>query len=299
MRGAEAARLRLESYEATAREIRASDRPLLHELTLSVFWPHRDSDLDLFLSLGRGYLALDEIGRPLASAMYFPIGDDFAMLGMMVTPPRLQAQGAGRWLLQRIMRDCAGRDLRLSSTRSGYWMYESAGFIPVGMVRQHQGRVCAVPAHAPVPGVTVRAARATDHDAIAALDAAAYGAARDEMLGALIAVSDGVVALHDGAIGGFALMRRFGRGHVIGPLVAESDAVAIALVAPLIERSQDRFIRVDVPPRTAQLQGDAFRRFLEAAGMAQASSVTEMRIGPERRASGGAVLYGVASHSFG
>ena len=49
--------------------------------------------------------------------MYFPMGEDFAMLGMMVTVPRLQARGAGKWLLQRVLADCAGRDLRLSATR--------------------------------------------------------------------------------------------------------------------------------------------------------------------------------------
>ncbi len=87
--------LRIDNYEAQVVPISAQSRALLHELTISVLWPHRESDLDFLIHLGRGYVALDEIGRPLGSAMHFPMGSDFAMLGMMVTPPRLQAQGAG------------------------------------------------------------------------------------------------------------------------------------------------------------------------------------------------------------
>lgn len=285
-------RLRLDSYEATARRIRKADRRLLHELTLSVLWPHRDRDLDLLMSLGEGYLALDEIGRAMGSAMYFPVGDDFAMLGMMVTPPRLQAQGAGRWLLQRIMQDCAGRDLRLSATRSGYWLYENAGFVPVGPIWQHQGRARPITAPTPAPDVTIRPGEPADAAAIAALDAHAYGAARAQMLDALIRVSDAVVAVRDGEICGYALMRRFGRGYVIGPLVAENDAIARQLVAPLILRCQGKFLRLDTPH-------EEFGGFLASAGLARFDSVTEMRIGPQRRGTEGPVLFGLAAHSLG
>jgi GNAT superfamily N-acetyltransferase len=137
--------LRIDTYEAQVVPITLQDRARLHELTVSVFWPHRPADLDMLIALGRGYIALDEIGRPLGSAMHFPMGGDFATLGMMVTQPRLQAMGGGRWLLRRIMDDCAGRDLRLNATRAGYRLYRSAGFQTVGTVYQHQGIVGSVP----------------------------------------------------------------------------------------------------------------------------------------------------------
>ena len=43
------ARLMLDTYEATIRPITLADRPLMHELTVAVFWPHRAHDLDAFL----------------------------------------------------------------------------------------------------------------------------------------------------------------------------------------------------------------------------------------------------------
>lgn len=288
------ATLRVDAYSAKIVPVTPQQRDLLYELTVSVFWPHRNDDLDLFISLGHGYIALDEIGRPLGSAMYFSMGDDFAMLGMMVTPPRLQAQGAGRWLLRRIMRDCGTRDLRLSATRSGYRLYESAGFIPVGPIRQHQGIVRPVSSPDPVSGIALAAVSPADSEAIKALDAHAFGADRGGMLDALLDLSSGVIATRAGKACGFALMRRFGKGQVIGPVVAETEQIALQIIAPLIARSEGTFLRMDIPA-----PGSALSSFLTASGMALFDTVTEMRIGPQRRASEGAVTFGLAAHSLG
>lgn len=285
--------LRIDAYDTSAHPLSMAQRQLLHELTVGVLWPHRAHDLDLFLSLGQGYLATDEIGRPVGSAMYFPMGEDFAMLGMMVTVPRLQARGAGKWLLQRVLADCADRDLRLSATRSGYRLYAAAGFLPVGLIRQQQGIARAI---APVeaPGLRIRGLEPGDAAALRALDAAAYGAVRGRVLDALLPLSTGMVALRDGVVRGFALQRDFGKGVVIGPVVAEDDAMAMALTAPLIGANAGIFTRVDTP-----VDSEGFVAFLEKAGLAAFDTVTEMRIGPHRRATDGAVTYALASHSLG
>lgn len=287
-------KLSLDSFQATARVIEPADKPLLHELTVSVFWPHRDHDLDLLIALGEGYLAIDEIGRPIGSAMYFPVGDDFAMLGMMVTPPRLQAQGAGRWLFNRIMADCEGRDLRLSATRAGYWLYERAGFVMVNKIFQHQGVARSIHLPDPVSGVAVRPLCDADRPALLALDRPAFGADRSGMLTALLSLSEGYVAVREGEIVGYALMRRFGRGYVIGPVVAEEDRMAMQIIAPFIQRNTGAFLRLDTP-----LEEGEFRAFLSAAGLGCYDSVTEMRIGPQRRATDGTQLFGLAAHSLG
>ena len=285
--------LRIDAYDASAQPLGLAQRQLLHELTVGVLWPHRARDLDLFLSLGQGYLATDEIGRPVGSAMYFPMGEDFAMLGMMVTVPRLQARGAGKWLLQRVLADCAGRDLRLSATRSGYRLYAAAGFLPVGIIRQQQGIARDV---GPVgaAGIQIRDLQPGDEAALRALDGAAYGAVRARVLDALLPLSTGTVALKGGAVCGFALQRDFGKGVVIGPVVAEDDTMAKALIAPLIRANAGTFMRLDTP-----VDSKDFVAFLENSGLAAFDTVTEMRIGPHRRATEGAVIYGLASHSLG
>jgi len=287
-------KLHLNSFELQVVPITAQSRPFLHELTVSVLWPHRDSDLDFLIRQGRGYLALDEIGRPVGSAMYFPIGGNFALLGMMVTQPRLQARGGGRFLLRRILHDCAGLDLRLNATRSGYRLYRDEGFIDVGKVWQHQGMVGYVPPVDPLPGVEIRAITAEDRVAIGDMDAHAFGADRLNVLGALMGVATGMIALRDGQPCGFGLVRRFGKGQVIGPLVAESEQIAIAITAPLLAQARGSFVRIDTP-----CHGNDLRSFLTAAGLIQFDTVTEMRIGPHRRADAGMMTFALAAHSLG
>ena len=287
-------RLLLDTFDATIRPITLADRPLLHELTVAVFWPHRAHDLDVFLSLGQGYIALDEIGRPIGSAMYFTMGSDFAMCGMMVTTPRLQALGAGRRLLRRILTDCEGRDLRLSATKSGYSLYESAGFEPDFTIWQQQGKVRPFYLPEPVAGLTLRDLAPQDHAAIHALDSQAYGAHRPEVVEAMLALSTGMVVERDGALCGFAMMRPFGKGMVIGPVVAEDDQMAMQLCAPLIQQCEGHFVRMDTPQ-----QSEHFKAFLSAAGMGVFDTVTEMHMGGFRRATENVQIYGLASHSLG
>lgn len=286
--------LQLNTFEAQVVPIGAHSRRFLHELTVSVRWPHRNSDLDFLIQQGRGYLALDEIERPVGSAMHFPMGEDFALLGMMVTPPRLQARGGGRFLLRQIMRDCAGRDLRLNATRSGYRLYREAGFVDVGKVWQHQGVVGSVPTPEPPDGVEIREITPQDRAAIEEMDAHAFGADRRDILAALTEVGSGLIALEGGRPCGFAMVRRFGKGQVLGPLVAESEPLAIAIAASVLDGASGQFMRLDTP-----CQGNALREFLSAAGMVQFDAVTEMRLGPHRRAETGMVTYALAAHSLG
>ncbi|EBA06454.1 GNAT family N-acetyltransferase [Sagittula stellata] len=286
--------LRFKAYEAQVEPIKTTDRGLLHELTVSVFWPHRSSDLDQLMALGAGYIALDEIGRPLGSAMHFNMGDDFAMLGMMVTPPRLQAQGGGRFLLQRIMADCAGRDLRLNATRSGYRLYQSVGFQHITTVYQHQGHVGTPPEVDALPGIELSPITPDDRSAVHEMDSIAFGAERRAVIDTLLDVSTGLIATRAGKPCGTALMRRFGKGQVIGPLAAESEALAVQMVAELLRQVPGQFVRLDTPCEGALLTG-----FLSASGMPRFDTVTEMRVGGHPRAEDGSVCYALAAHSLG
>ncbi len=285
---------RLEDYEAAARPMTASDMQLLHELAVSVFWPHRPQDLAALFGLGDGILACDEIGRAMGSGMVFRMGDDFATIGMMMTTPRLQSGGIGRWLLGQMAAACTGRDLRLFATRQSYRLYESAGFIPVGTVHQHQGIARAISLPETPHGLTLRAMMQQDLDALVQLDRQAYGADRRRVLEALLRKSDGMVALRGDVIVGAALMRNFGRGKVIGPVIAEDDAMAMALTAPLIRQQEGQFLRLDTPS-----EDSAFNAFLAAAWLSDYDTVTQMRRGPKRGGEQAARVFGLAAQALG
>ncbi len=216
------------------------------------------------------------------------------MLGMMITAPRLQSLGTGRWLLRRLMDECDGRDMRLSATRAGYRLYQGAGFVPVATIRQQQGKARAITAPEPVSGVSVRPIEPSDLSALQTLDSAAFGADRTQILDLLLTKSEVLVAEKAGQIVGFSMIRNFGKGQVIGPVVAESDQMAMQLTAPLIQAREGAFLRLDTP-----IEEGIFTAFLAASGLGMFDTVTEMRVGPHRRATEGAVTYGLAAHSLG
>jgi GNAT superfamily N-acetyltransferase len=280
--------------------IESVDLELLHALSISVGWPLRSEDLQFLRELGRGYVALDEIGRLTGSAMWFPHGDDFATIGMVITSPRLQTNGTGRWLMEHVLADCEGRELRLNATRAARRLYHSLGFQPVRTIYQCQG-IARRPTDLPAlpEGAVVRRLGSEDLAAVAELDAKACGVARTVLIGKLLAHSVGYGLFRGGLLRAFALCRPFGKGHVVGPVVAEGDEEAIAVVQPHMADHPGHFLRLDTP-----LETGAFATFLLQSGLAVFDTVLAMSMPGNTGAAAvsaepGPRLYGLASHALG
>src|SRR5205823_12199655 len=104
----------------------------------------------------------------------------------------------------------------------------------------------------------------------------------------------GGVALEDGgAVAGFALLRRFGRGRVIGPVAAPDLERATAMIAPLLERHAGQFMRIDVP------QESGLCAWLATAGLTEAGMVVRMVRGSDASAERAVRTFGLASQAFG
>ncbi|GAU84459.1 GNAT family N-acetyltransferase [Bosea sp. BIWAKO-01] len=280
-------------YAIDIRAMTEADLGQAHQLSIAVAWPHRPEDWRLVFEVGYGLIACDRIGRALGTAMWWPFGEHFATIGMVITSPRLQARGAGRRLMDTIFEQSGQRDLRLNSTREGYRLYRSLGFEPIGRVFQHQGRVeDASPAIDST--ITVRPVVVDDLDAIARLDAMAYGADRTRVIKTLMLQSIGTIHERNGEAVGFALCRPFGRGHVVGPIVAEDDSTAIALTRPHVQAHEGGFLRVD----TAMEQGQ-FGGFLESCGMMIHDTVTTMIRGNNHAARGTMRTFGLINQALG
>jgi hypothetical protein len=280
----------LDSYELTARAMAMDDIPALHALSIGVQWPHRPEDWAMLIRVGEGVVAEDAIGRVVGSAMWWPLDPDLARVGMVITTPRLQERGGARWLTNQIAKQIGSRDVTVTASRASLRLCLSLGFKSGPPVYQHQGTVVATPAA--IPGA--RPMVAADEASIRALDKAALTAERRAVLDELLAVSDGTVVEQDGEVAGFALCRPFGRGHVVGPVIAPSEEDALALVAPHVAAHAGRFLRLD----TREREG-SFRAYLEASGLSLFDMDTAMSLGRDRVPRGPARVYGLASHSLG
>jgi GNAT superfamily N-acetyltransferase len=285
-------------FEMRLADIDSVDVAQLLALSVGVRWPHRAEDWQFMRGIGRGMVALDEIGRVLGSAMWFPYTDRFAAVGMVITSPRLQALGTGQWLMTRVMAECDGRALRLNATQAAYRLYRSLDFRREQTLFQCQGEANGAAAD-PSDVRGVRLLTEAELPFLITLDAQAYGVPRTKLIEALFHQSRGYGLFRSGQLAAFALCRRFGRGHVVGPVVATCDDDAVAVVAPHVAAHAGQFLRLDT-----HIESDAFRTFVARAGLVLHDKVTTMSLRSDvaergQASEGGPASYAVVSQAFG
>lgn len=290
----------VDTFRMRLADIADVDLSQLHALSIAVGWPHRAEDWRSLLEVGHGFAALDEIDRVLGSAMWFPHGDDFATIGMVITSPRLQTNGAAQWLMRKLIAEELGtRRLRLNATRAAYRLYRSLGFSPRATVHQCQGDARPLPDAPPIPaGLTLRELSSADLDQMTALDAPAFGAARPLHLAHLLEQSVSYGLFRGQSLRAFSMCRRFGRGHVVGPVVAHSDEEAIAVVHPHVTAHAGTFLRLDT-----HFKAGAFANFVQQCGLPVFDTVTTMTLGEHADYGSGedgqAVVFALTSQSMG
>ncbi|WP_436103624.1 GNAT family N-acetyltransferase [Pararhizobium sp. LjRoot238] len=291
----------VDSVQMKIGNIADADLDRLHALSMAVGWPHRAEDWQFLRHVGKGVVALDDIGRILGSVMWFPHADNFATIGMMITSPRLQANGTGRWLMRHALTELKGCNLGLSATRAAHRLYLSLGFEAEKPVYQCQGEVIEPDMQLAMPdGAGLREVHPDDVSLLGELDRKAFGAYRLPVLAESLAHSKGFGLFRNGKLKAFALCRPFGRGHVIGPVVANHDQDAIAVTRPFVAEHAGRFLRLD----TRQKEG-SFAEFLSRCGMPVFDTVTTMSLGQRWIPEDSAVLedrsriYALASQTLG
>jgi ribosomal protein S18 acetylase RimI-like enzyme len=260
------------------------------KLSQEMSWPYLLKDWEFALQLGRGFV-VTSAGAVVGTALWWPYGDTYASAGMIIVSKAVQGRGYGARLMDALLAAARPRIITLNSTAEGMELYQRRGFVSVGVIHQHQG----IPREryeAPRPCL-VRAMTPSDFEAITRLDRQATGWTRREMLNRLIEVGDGYVLLRDGIPRGYAISRLFGRGHVIGPVVAESPTDARALIEAALAPLGSVFVRVDTSA-TSQLG-----EWLEGIGLQQVSDATTMVLGTQMPSTGPARTFALANQSFG
>ena len=260
------------------------------KLSQEMSWPYLLKDWEFALQLGRGFV-VTSTGAVVGTALWWPYGDTHASVGMIIVSKAVQGRGYGARLMDALLAAARPRIVTLNSTAEGMALYERRGFVPIGLIHQHQG-ISSERHEAPPPWL-VRAMAPSDFEAVTRLDRQATGWTRREMLNRLIEVGDGYVLLRDGVRCGYAICRLFGRGHVIGPVVAESPTDARTLIEAALARLGNVFVRVD----TSAISH--LGAWLEGIGLPQVGGATIMVLGTQRPSTGPARLFALANQSFG
>lgn len=274
------------------RKFARKDLAAAHRLSADYGWPHRLEDWEFLHRLGAGHVAIAE-GSVVGVVLAWKHDARHASLGMVIVDPAMQGRGIGKRLMRLALHDVAGRSVTLNATLAGRPLYEKLGFKAVGEVEQHQGIARQVPAAALARGERLRPVGPGDASELAALAMQASGFSRGRVIRRLLEVGKGIALASGNDIIGFAILRRFGRGLAIGPVVAPDEACAKALVGHWVAMHPGKFVRIDV------VASGGLGAWLEGIGLAKVDDVVTMVKG--RRPAGTEEMrpFAIVSQSLG
>ncbi|SOE51270.1 Predicted N-acetyltransferase YhbS [Burkholderia sp. OK233] len=256
----------------TYRPFTSADVRAAHALSTSIRWPHRLEDWQFAADAGLGFVA-EEGGGLIGTALGWKFGADRATIGMVIVAPEQQGRGIGRNLMNLLLEELGTRAVFLHATPAGQPLYEKLGFRACGWLDQHQGTLPEPPSIAFRQGERLRQVEANDLPKLIELASLTSGFDRSAVMPALLQIADGVVLESEGELLGFSMSRKFGWGHLIGPVVAleSSDhGRAKALIAYWLAMYKGLPVRIDVP------EVAALTEWLSGLGMTHIDKVVKM-----------------------
>lgn len=193
-----------------------------------------------------GFLIGRVDGEPLLSISVVRQGTGFGFLGFYIARPEVRGKGYGIQLWNTGMKRLEGRNVGLDGVVAQQENYKKSGFKSAWNNARYEG----APGDArPPAGVTLVDARSVPFDKLAAYDRRFVVAERDTFLSLWIGLSQraALVALKDGAIAGFGVMRTCPASFKVGPLYADSAEIAASLIAALAQQMSPPAVVMDVP----------------------------------------------------
>lgn len=233
------------------RPLDAGDIPACLDLSADRAWTRDGRQWELLLRAGQGW-GIDAPDGGLAACVIVTPYDGAAAIGKVLVAARYGGRGLGRRITEHALATIGDAPAVLYATAMGRPLYERLGFRVSGQVTKHAGRYRPAPPEvSTTSGPVVRPAEAADWSGIVRRDRRAFGAGRAAMLERYAGMADAVVAEPDcGGHGGHAFAFRGDAPGAetlyIGPVSADTDAVALALIDHLA-RGAHLPVRIDVP----------------------------------------------------
>ncbi len=219
-------------------------------LSIEAGWNQNVADWRFMLSAGRGFGCTGADGRWQASSLVLPLGQRLAWISMVLVTKDRRRGGVGTGLLKRCIEEvrAAGAVAGLDATEEGRPIYLPLGFHDLYRIsRWHLGRV--PQAQLPPPDITLRPLALADLPRLATYDRPLSGMERPTILAHLAMRQRGLAAVAEtpsGKVAGFVLGREGRIATSLGPVVADNETIALALIAHAMASASPPFI-IDVP----------------------------------------------------
>lgn len=262
-------------------------------------WNQVVADWRVFLKSGTVHAIRTGAGRVVATAATLPYGGRFGWISMVLVAVDHRRQGLAKRLLRRCIDGLTGAGLVpvLDATPDGRAVYRALAFEACWGYQRLSAREAQNIGEPPMPpaGVAIRRADGPCWEALCAYDATAFGADRRTLLTnmreRLPALAQ--VAERDGRVVGILLGRDGRTATQLGPLAADDDATALALLARGLDAVEGPAY-VDVADTK-----EGLRAWLAARGFAPQRPFTRMLYRRNARFDDPVRTFAVAGPEFG
>lgn len=266
-------------------------------LVVEAGWNQVPADWETFLDLGEVLTVRGPDGGLDATAATLPYAGGFGWISMVLVTKARQRQGLATALLSQCIDNLRSKSLVsvLDATPAGREVYRRLGFVDGWAISRWHCRAMSPPTYTPAASL-VRPMVPNDLSVITALDAAAFGCARPALLKRLYSRSEAFACLAtdaNGAPRGFLLGRDGRNATQLGPLVADDEPAAIALIDHALARNPGPLM-VDVLDRHSLVA-----RALEVRGFAIQRPFTRMTLDRDRPFGDDRLMMGIAGPELG
>ena len=247
-------------------------------LSIEAGWNQNVTDWRFMLGAGRGFGCANADGTWRACSLVLPLGQKLAWISMVLVTKEARRGGLGTGLLKRCIEEVRAADAvaGLDATEQGRPIYLPLGFRDLYKIsRWHLDRAMGA-AVAPPSGISVRPFVLADLPRLAIYDRPLSGMERPTILAHLAVRQPGlawVAETASGKLAGFVLGREGRFATSIGPVVADSETIGLALISKVATASPTPFI-IDVPDAHA-----AVRSWLEGQGAVTPRAYMRMTLG--------------------
>jgi len=257
------------SYEISVAS--ADDVQLMARWAADEGWNPGKTDACAFFATDPGGFLVGRLdSEPVTCISVVKYGQDLGFLGFYIARPAVRGKGHGIAIWRAGMARLAGRNVGLDGVPAQQPNYRKSGFRLVWNNIRYEGPSFSAK---PPAGLSFADARSVPFDRLAAYDRRFFPEARDAFLASWISLPEraALVALRDGGLAGFAVMRACQSTSRVGPLFADSPDIAASLVAALADKTGANAVAIDVPdvnkPAVKLVEGFGLRPSFETARM--------------------------------
>ena len=234
------------------RRMQSADLPLGLQLSTRAGWNQTLRDWQLLHALGQeNSWVICQERSCLATVTSLPLSHEVAFVGMMLVASDQRRQGFGTRLLQTLIKHSHLPILRLDASAMGYPLYHKLGFRVDEEIQrfEREPRTLAMLEQT----TSLRWITQTELETVTQYDWRKSRLNRDLIISNFLDRGVGVLHQRDGTATGYGCARRGRCSTHLGPVVADDESDARAILHLLVSQLSDRTLTVDVFCRHEEL----------------------------------------------